>query len=48
MMIIKVVMFSFRFESVIRLIGGEKRGINIAGTVDSTEMSIIYGTPQKH
>ena len=48
MMIIKAVMFSFRFESVIRLIGGEQRVIKSAGTVDYAEMSIIYGTPKNH
>ena len=32
---------------MIRLIGGEKRGINSAGTVDSAEMSIIYGTKKR-
>ena len=41
MMIIKAVMFSFRFRSVIRLMGGEKRGIKSSGTVDYAEMSII-------
>ena len=44
MMIIKAVMFSFRFGSVIRLIGEELRVIKSAGTVDSAVMSIIYGT----
>ena len=33
---------------MISLIGGDQRGIKRAGTVDSEEMSIIYGTPQKH
>ena len=47
-MIINAVMFSFRFGSVTRLIGGEQRVIKSAGTVDSEEMSIIYGTPQNH
>ena len=48
MMTIKVVMFSFLFGSVIRLIGGEQNVINTAGTVDSAEIIIIHGTPQKH
>ena len=48
MVIIKAVMFSFRFGSVIRFIGGEKRGIKSAGTVDYVEMTIIYGTPQNY
>ena len=48
MMIIKVVMFSFQFGGVIRLIGGDKIGIKSAVTVDYVEMSIIYGTPQNH
>ena len=48
MMIVKAVMFSFRFGSVTRLIGGEQRGINSIGTVDSAEISIIYGTPKNH
>ena len=46
MMIIKSVMFYFRFGGVIRLIGWEQKGINSAGTMDSAEMSIPYGTPQ--
>ena len=46
MMIIKAVMFSFRFGSVTRFIGGEKRGTKSAGTVDFAEMNIIYGTPK--
>ena len=45
MMIIKAVIFSFRFGSLIRLVGGENRGIKSAGAVDSEEISIIYGTP---
>ena len=48
MMIIKSVMISFRFGSVIRLIGGGKRGINRASNVDSAKMSIIYWTAQNH
>ena len=50
MMIIKAVMFSLRFVSVISLIGGEKRGINsaVTVTVDYAEMSIIYRTTQKN
>ena len=48
MMIIQVGMFYFQFFSVTSLIGGELRVINSAGTVDSAEMSRIYGTPQKH
>ena len=48
MMITKAVMISFRFVSVIGLIGGETRGIKSAGTVNSAEMSIIYGTPQRN
>ena len=48
MMIIKAVMFSFLFGSVIRFIGGEIRGIKSAGTVNFAEIIIIYGTPQKH
>ena len=48
MMIIKEVILSFLFGSVIRLIGGYQRGIKSAGTVDSTEISIIYGTTQNH
>ena len=47
-MILKSVMFYFLFGSVIRLIGGEQKEINNAGTVDYEEMSIIYGTPQKN
>ena len=47
-MIIKLVMLSFLFGSLIRLIGGEQRGIKSAGTVDSAEMSILYGTPKKY
>ena len=47
-MIIKAVMLSFRFGSVTRLIVGEQRAIKSAGTVDSAEMSIIYGNPQNH
>ena len=48
MVIIKALMLSFLFVSVIRLIGGDKMRINSAGTVDSAETSIIYGTTQKH
>ena len=48
MMIIKVVVFSFRSGSVIRLIGGEKRGIKDTGTADYSEMIIIYVTPQNN
>ena len=48
MVIIKAVMFSFRFGSAIMLIGGDQMGIKSAGTVDSTEMSIIYGTTQNN
>ena len=47
-MIIKAVMFYFRFGSVIRLVGGYQRVIKSAGTVNSAEISIIYGTPHKH
>ena len=47
-MIIKAVVLSFIFGSMIWLIGGAQRGINSVGTVDFAEMSIIYGTPQKH
>ena len=47
-MIIKSVIFYFRFVGVIMLIGGEKGGIKIAGTVDSAEIIIIYGTPKRH
>ena len=47
-MIIKAVMFSFRFGIVIRLIGREKSGIKSAGTVDYMKMSIIYGNPQNN
>ena len=36
------------FGSLTRLIGRDQKGIKSAGTVDSVEMSIIYGTPQKH
>ena len=39
-------MLSFRFGGVIRLIGGDKGVIESSGTVDSAEMSIIYGTPK--
>ena len=45
MMIIKAVMFSFRFWSVTRLIVGDKRVIKSAGNVDSAEMGIIYVAP---
>ena len=45
MMIIKAVVFYFQFGSVVRLIGEDHRVIKSAGTVDSAEMSIIYGTP---
>ena len=38
----------FYLGGVIRLIGGYQRGIKSTGTVDSAEMSIIYGTPQNH
>ena len=48
MIIIKAVMFFFHFVIVIRMIGGEKMGIKSVGAVDSAEMSIIYGTPQKY
>ena len=48
MIIIKAVMLSFIFGSVIRLIGGDKRGIKSVGTVDSAEMSIIYGLQVQH
>ena len=48
MVIIKSVMFSFRFGSVTRLVGGDQRVIKSAGTVDSVGTSILYGTPQKH
>ena len=48
MMIVKAVMFSFQFGSVISLIGEEQRVIKSSGIVDSAEMSIIYGTPQKN
>ena len=48
MIIIKALMFSFRFGDVIRLIGEEQRGIESAGTVDSTGMIIIYGNPENH
>ena len=47
-MIIESVMSSFRFGSVTRLIGGYKRVIKSAGTVDYAEISIIYGTPKSH
>ena len=47
MMIIKAVMYSFSFGSVIRLIGGEQRAIS-AGTVYSVETSIIDETPQNN
>ena len=47
-MIIKAVMFYFRFGSAIRLIGGDQRGIESAVTMDYEEMIIIYGTPQNH
>ena len=47
-MIIKGIIFSSWFGGVIRLIGGEQRVIKSASTVDSAEISIIYGTPQKH
>ena len=43
-MIIKEVMLYFLFVSVTRLIRGEQMGIKSAGTMDSAEMSIIYGT----
>ena len=48
MMVIKAVMFSFLFGSLIRLIGGEQRGINSTGIVDSVGISIIYVNPKKH
>ena len=48
MIIIKEVMLSFQFGSAKMLIEGDQRGIKSAGTLDSVEMSIIYGTPQKH
>ena len=44
---LKAVMFYFRYGSVIRLIGGEQRILKSATTVDSAEMIIIYGFPQK-
>ena len=47
MMIIESVMSSFIFGSVTRLIGWKQRVIKSAGTVDSAEMDIIYGNPQK-
>ena len=47
-MIIKEVMFSFLFGSETRFTGGEQRVTKSAGTVDYVEMSIIYGTTQKH
>ena len=47
-MIIKSVMLYFRFDSVIKLIGGEQRGTKSAGTVDPEEIIMIYVTPQKH
>ena len=43
-MIVKSVMFSFLFGSVTILIGEEQRRINSADTMDSVEISIIYGT----
>ena len=48
MRIIKSAMFSFRFGSVISLLEGERRGTKSAGTVDSVERSIIYGTPKNN
>ena len=48
MIIIKELMFLFLFGDVIRLILGDKRVIQISGTLDSAEMSIIYVVPQKH
>ena len=48
MMIIKAVMFSFRFGGVIRLIGGDKSGIKNSGTEDFVEIRSIYGTTQKY
>ena len=48
MIIIKSVMLSFQFGSAIRLIGGYQGLIKSAGTVDSADMSIIYGTTQKN
>ena len=48
MIITKAAIFSFIFGSTTRLIGGEQRVIKSAGTVDSAEMIIIYGTPQKN
>ena len=47
-MIPKAVMLYFWFGSVIRLKGVDKRRINSSGTVDSAEMSIIYGTKKNH
>ena len=47
-MIIKAVILSFIFGTVIKLIVGDQRGTKSAGTVDSAKMSIIYGTKQKH
>ena len=41
-------MFSFLFVSVISLIGRDKMGIKSYGTVDSAEMTIIYGNPQNY
>ena len=48
MMMIKSVMLPLKFGSVISLIGGEQRGINRAGTVDSVKLIIIYGPPKNH
>ena len=47
-MIIRAVVFYFIFGGVLRFIGREQRVIKSAGTVDSTEISIIYVTPQKY
>ena len=44
----KAVILSFLFGSVTRLIGGEKRIIKSAGTVDSEIVVVIYGTPQNN
>ena len=36
------------FGSAVRLIGGDKRGIRSAGTMDSAEISILHVTPKNH
>ena len=46
--ITEAVMLSFRFGVVTRLIGGKQGVIKSTGTVDSTKMNIIYGTPKKY